>query len=194
MEDTMDNKTTFTAEEVEAMKQEALNKYKSDQEAGVQKLVAEKKFADKVIDAVGEVAKDATSLVDIANNDPDVAKKILEKYYGGQSLEEYKESIGYREDPKVLNEQLIEQKAKSIVNESKIKDTKKVFIEKMGLEGEELEEFERELDDRLQLRSFSIDKLDEHLAKSYKLATGYSEEKIKEIQRSKAIANAGSLS
>jgi hypothetical protein len=30
---------TFTAEQVEAAKQEALNKYKSDSEAGVQKLI-----------------------------------------------------------------------------------------------------------------------------------------------------------
>ena len=36
MEDT--NKT-FTAEEVEAAKQEALNKYKSDQEKGIQKII-----------------------------------------------------------------------------------------------------------------------------------------------------------
>jgi hypothetical protein len=45
----------------------------------------------------------------------------------------------------------------------------------------------------LQLKSFSIEKLDETLTKAYKLATGYSEEKIKEIQKNKAIASAGSM-
>jgi hypothetical protein len=45
-------KTTFTADELEAAKQEALNKYKSDQEQGIQKLVKEKKFAETVLDAV----------------------------------------------------------------------------------------------------------------------------------------------
>jgi len=44
--------TTFTAEQVEAAKQEALNKYKSDQEKGIQKIIEEKKFTEKVLDAV----------------------------------------------------------------------------------------------------------------------------------------------
>lgn len=186
-------KTTFTAEEMETAKQEALNKYKSDQEKGVQMLIEDKKKAEKILDAVGEVAKDQKSLITIAEQDPDVAQAILKKYYGGQSIEEYKASIGYSEAPEVMNEKLIDQRAKSIVNENRIKDTKKAFIEKTGLEGEELQAFEQEFEERTQLKSFNVDKLDEHLTKSFKLATGYSEEKIKEIQRSRVIASAGAL-
>lgn len=192
MEDT-NGQTTFTAEQMEAAKQEALNKYKGDQEKGVQKLIEEKKHAEKIIDAVGEVAKDQNNLITIAESDPSVAKAILDKYYGGKTLQEYKESIGYSEAPEKLTERMIEEKANSIVNKSRIVDTKKAFIEKLGLEGEELEAFEQEFAERTELRSFSIDKLDEHLTKSYKLATGYSEDKIKEIQRSKVIANAGAM-
>jgi hypothetical protein len=62
------------------------------------------------------------------------------------------------------------------------------------LEGDELKAFEEEFAERLELKSFSIDKLDEHITKSYKLATGYSEDKIKEIQRSRIIASASSMS
>jgi hypothetical protein len=93
-----------------------------------------------------------------------------------------------------MNEKLIEKKAKSIVEQEKIKDTKKAFIEKTGLTGEELEAFESEFTERMQLKSFSVDNLDDHLTKAYKLATGYSAEQIKKIQESKAIANAGSMS
>jgi len=187
------DKTTFTAEQVEAAKQEALNKYKSDQEAGVQKLINEKKFTDSVLDAVGAVAKDQTSLIKIAESNPEVANEILKKYYGWKTIEEYKESIWFEETPEVANEKLIEQKAKSIYSENKIKDEKKAFIEKLWLSGEELEAFESEFAERTELKSFSVDKLDEHLSKAYKLATGYSEDKIKEIQKSKAIANASSM-
>ncbi len=88
---------------------------------------------------------------------------------------------------------MIEEKAKSIVNSNRVIDQKKAFIEKTGLEGDELKAFEEEFEDRLGLKSFTVDKLDEHLTKAYKLATGYSEDKIKEIQKSKAIASAGSL-
>jgi len=184
---------TFTAEQLEQAKQDALNKYKSDSEAGVQKLINEKKMAEQVLDAVGEVAQDASNLINIFDTNPEVAQKILDKYYWGKTIEEYKESISYKEDPQILNEKMIEEKAKSIVNSNRVIDQKKAFIEKTELEGDELKAFEEEFEERLGLKSFTVDKLDEHLTKAYKLATGYSEDKIKEIQKSKAIASAGSL-
>ena len=186
--------TTFTAEQVEAAKQEALNKYKSDQEKGIQKIIEEKKFTEKVLDAVWLVAQDPENLLSIADESPEVADEILRKYYGWKTIDEYKESIWFEESPEVMNEKLIEKKAKSIVEQEKIKDTKKAFIEKTWLTGEELEAFESEFGERLQLKSFSVDSLDDHLTKAYKLATGYSAEQIKKIQESKAIANAGSMS
>lgn len=189
----MEDAQTFTAEQLEAAKQEALNKYKSDSEAGVQKLINEKKMAEQVLDAVGEVAQDANNLVNIFDTNPEVAKKILDKYYGWKTIDEYKESIGYKEDPQILNEKMVEEKAKSIVDSNRIVDQKKAFIEKIGLEGDELKAFEEEFEERLWLKSFTVDKLDEHLTKAFKLATGYSEDKIKEIQKSKAIASAWSL-
>ncbi len=191
---TEEGKKTFTAEELEVAKQEALNKYKSDQEQGVQKLIKEKKFAESVLDAVWQVAQDPESLINIAEENPEVAEEILRKYYGWKTINEYKESIWFKESPELLNEKLIEQKAKSIVEQEKIKDTKKAFINKVWLEGEELEAFEAEFSERLQLKSFNVDSLDDHLTKAYKLATGYSAEQIKKIQESKAIASAGSMS
>jgi hypothetical protein len=185
--------TTFTAEQMETAKQEALNKYKSDQEAGVQKLIQEKKMAEEVLDAVGEVAQDQKKLISIFDAKPEVAKKILDKYYGGKTIEEYKESIWFEEDPKLMNERMVEEKAKSIVNQNRIQDTKKAFIEKTWLEGDDLKAFEEEFDDRLGLKSFTIDKLDEHLTKAFKLATGYTEDKIKEIQKAKAIASVAGM-
>jgi hypothetical protein len=178
---------------MEAAKQEALNKYKSDSEAWVQKLINEKKLAEQVLDAVGQVARDSKNLISIADASPEVAKQILDKYYWGKTIEEYKESIGYEEDASQSNEKLIEKKANSIYSENKIKDEKKAFISKLWLDGEELEAFNAEFEERTQLKSFNIDRLDEHLTKAYKLATGYSEDKIKEIQKSKAIASAGSI-
>lgn len=77
----MEDTQTFTAEQLEAAKQEALNKYKSDSEAGVQKLINEKKMAEQVLDAVGEVAQDASNLINIFDTNPEVAQKILDKYY-----------------------------------------------------------------------------------------------------------------
>jgi len=189
----MEGQETFTAEELEAKTQEALNKYKSDQEHWVQKLVAEKKLAEQVLDAVAQVAENAESLVSIYDESPEVAQKLLDKYYGGKSIEEYKQSIWFQEAPAVMNDKLITEKARAIVNESKIKDTKKAFIEKLGLEWDELQAFEQEFTERLEMKSFSVDKLDEALTKAYKLATGFDENKIKEIQRAKSIASAGSL-
>lgn len=189
-----DKEKQFTAEELEAAKQEAINKANSDHEAGVQKLIAEKKFAESVLEAVGEVAKDSENLITIFDKTPDVAKAILDKYYGGKSIEEYKESIGYKEDQSVVNEKLIETKAKSIFEANKVLDEKKAFIEKTWLTGEALEAFESEFWERLQLKSFSVDKLDEHLIKAYKLATGYSDKEVNEIKKTKIIAESVAIS
>lgn len=193
----MEGKNTFTAEELEAAKQqaiqEAINKNNSDHAAWLEKLVNEKKIADQVLDAVAQVAENAESLISIYDESPEVAQKLLDKYYGGKSIEEYKQSIWFQEEPAVMNDKLITEKARAIVNESKIKDTKKAFIDKLGLEWEELQAFEQEFAERLEMKSFSVDKLDEALTKAYKLATGFDENKIKEIQRAKSIASAGSL-
>ena len=185
---------TFTAEELETAKQEALNKYKSDQEQGIQKLINEKKFVESVLDAVGKVAQDQNSLISIAEENPEVANEILRKYYGGKTLDEYKESIWFEESPDVLNERLIERKAKSIVAQEKIKDTKKAFIEKTWLSGDELESFEAEFGERLQMKSFSVESLDDHLTKAYKLATGYSSEQVRKIKESKLVASVSGIS
>ena len=193
----MEGKNTFTAEELEAAKQqaiqEAINKNNSDHAAWLEKLVNEKKIADQVLDAVGKVADNAESLISIYDESPEVAQKILDRYYGGKTIEEYKAKINYQEEPAVMNDKLITEKARAIVNETKIKDTKKAFIEKLGLEWDKLQAFEQEFTERLEMKSFSVDKLDEVLTKSYKYATGFDENKIKEIQRAKSIASAGSL-
>lgn len=188
------DKVTFTAEELEAEKTKALNEYKSAQEAWVQKLVGEKKFAEAVLDAVGKVASDKESLIAISEENPDVANEILKKYYNGQSIEEYKESIWFKEAPEKLNEKMVEQKAKSIYSENKIKDEKKAFVSKLWLDGDDLAAFESEFEERTQMKSFSIENLDDHLIKAYKLATGNDENKIKEITKSKAIAKASGIS
>ena len=189
-----DDKQEFTPAEIEAIKTEALNKYKWEQEAGVQKVISESKFKDEVIDSIWKVAADSKALVSIFETNPKVGQEILNKYYWGQSIEDYKKSIWFEEDAATLNDKQIEQKAKSIVFEEKIKDKKKDFIEKFGLKGEDLQEFENEFSERLQLKSFDIDKIDEHLVKAYKLATGYSEQEVQNIKKSKTIASVTSVS
>lgn len=184
-----DETKVYTPEEIEAIKNEALNKYKWDQEAGIQKLTNDAKFKDEVIDSIGKVAWDAKALVSIFETNPKVAQEILNKYYWGQSIEDYKKSIWFEEDSSVVTDKQITERAKSIVAEEKIKDKKKEFIEKFGLKGEELESFENEFSERLQMKSFDIDKLDEHLIKAYKLATGYSEQEVQNVKKSKTIAS-----
>lgn len=189
-----EQKTTFTKDDVEQLTQEALNKYKSDQEKWVQKLIEEKKFLDKVLYAVGEVAGNPEKLIEISESDPEVANDILNKYYSWMTIEDYKEQVGYKESPEIINEKLIERKAKSIVEDVKIKDTKKAFIRDLWLSGDELEAFEEEFNNRRSLKSFSVDKLDDSLTKAYIIATGNSADKIKKIKSTKIIASAASVS
>ena len=182
-----ENTGTFSAEQVE----EKLNAYKSSQEAWVQKLINEWKFKDKLIDATGKVAWSKEALISIYWEDELVWQAILDKYYWGQSLSDYKADIGHVDSPEVLTDNLITQKVNSITKQYWINDKREAFVWKIGLEWEELIAFNKELDERMQLKSFDIDK---DLVKAYKYITGYSEEDMREINKTKKYAKTTWLS
>jgi hypothetical protein len=76
-----ETKTTFTLEEVEAIKKEM----QSNSEKGVQKVIAEKKEVERIATvlpkAIGKVAEDNAYLVELSESDPKLAKIILDEYY-----------------------------------------------------------------------------------------------------------------
>ena len=165
-----DVKTTYTAEEVEAMKKEM----QSNSEKGVQKLIKEKKEADEiyqtVLSEISRVADDKTRLVELFDDNPKVAKVILEKYYDGNSIDEYKNSIGYTEDitdPKVIQKQ-IEEGARKLSESKEVAREKKSFIEKLQMTPEETEKFEEAFAERMELKSFRVSDVEKHLEKAYR--------------------------
>ena len=105
------NNDTFTEEQLSEKVEAAVNKYKSDSEAWVQKLVNEWKFKDSVLDWVWKVAADSEALIEIFEWDSNVWQEILDKYYWGQTIEEYKSSINYAEAPEQLNDKLNNKRA-----------------------------------------------------------------------------------
>ena len=85
-------------EEVEAPEpktytEEEVSKMKADSERGVQKLFKEQEELNAIIETVGKVSADQSYLVQYYDENPKVAKIILDKYYGGQSIEEFKKDI-----------------------------------------------------------------------------------------------------
>jgi hypothetical protein len=87
-------------------------KYKSDVERWVQKLMethrretdAQRKEAEvkeQVLDAMQLVIKDQENLLDVYKKSPAAAKIILEKYYGGISIEKFQKEYLWYEDIKV---------------------------------------------------------------------------------------------
>lgn len=156
----------YTAEEVEAIKK----KMQSDSEKWVQKLIAKNKAYESVLEVVGKVADDQNYLVDYYDTNPEVAQIILEKYYGGQSIEEFKNSIGYAidySDPTVRKRH-IELEAQKIVEKKLVEKSKADFIAKLWMSEKEKKDFEEAFEERRQLKSFKIDDLEKQLTKAYR--------------------------
>jgi len=156
----------FTAEEVEAIKK----KMQADSEKGVQKLISEKKAYETVLEVIGKVSENQNYLVDYYSENPQVAQIILDKYYNGQSIDEFKTSIWYSvdyNDPDV-RKKLIEAEAKKIFDNKLIEKSKSEFIEKLKMSPEEKKEFEVAFEERKQLRSFKIEDIDKQLEKAYR--------------------------
>jgi len=194
MAEEKDKAVTYTADQVEQMKADTLKEANANHEAWVQKLINEWKLKDKVLSAVWTVAWDNTALIGIFDEDPAVGKEILDKYYNGQTIEQYKESIWYEVSQEQATDELIEKKANSIYESNKIKDVKKDFIEKLGLEWEELDSFNEEFSGRMQMKNFSVDNLDDNLIKAFKLATGYSDEQVRKLNNTKVVAKSTKVS
>ena len=161
-----ETKTTYTSNEVEEMKKQM----QSDSEKWVQKLISEKKVRDRAIQSIKKIVDDKEHLVKLYDSDEEVAKIILEDIYDWKSIEDFKESIWYKEDytdPETI-EKLVEKKAKNIVDIGKINDAKAEFIKKLNLEWDELKNFEEAFAERIELKSFKVSNLDTHLEKSYR--------------------------
>ena len=175
---------TYTQEEVEEMRK----KLQSDSEKWVQKVIAEKKLYERAFKESGNIAQDDSRLVEIFNEDPKLAQVILDEYFNGQSIDEYKESIGYQEDltdPKVYEARLKADTEKAVAKKQ-LESEKKSFIAKLKMSDEEKEAFESQLEELTSLKSFKLENIEKTMEKAYRLIAN--EEDTKKLNTQKVIA------
>lgn len=161
-----DQKTTYTKEEVDEM----MKKHQSDTDRGVQKVLSEKQFHEKMVDAIKDISDDKKNLLVLNESDPKVAKAILDKFYNGQTIDEYIKEQGLEEDlndPEIVNKR-IKSEAQRLANEERISDKKNDFIEKLKMSDEEKTQFETAFEERKQLKSFNINDIQKHFEKAYR--------------------------
>lgn len=179
-----EDKTTYTKEEVDAMKAKWF-----DTDPWAQDLLKKSKRSERALKAVWKIAQDKKHLVELHESDPKVAKIILDEYYGWQSIDEYKEDIWYKvdyNDPEVIKK-LVSQQAKQEVIGEKIATQKAKFIAKLRLEWDELEAFEEAFGERQALKSFKVENLSKILEKAYNDIDADTEA-LKEYKKNQAIA------
>lgn len=179
-----EEKTTYTIEEVEAMKKEL----SWNHEKWVQQVISEKKAYQSAMGEISKVAEDKEHLISLYDKNPEVAKIILDTVYEWQDIEAFKEAIWFKEDmtdPKVI-EKLVSKQAKKLAEKNLITDKKNAFISKLKMEWDELKNFEAEISERMQLKSFKISDLDKHLVKAYKEVSD-NEEMLKTLKSKEVI-------
>jgi len=159
-------KTTFTLEEVEAMKK----KMQSDSDRGVQKILHDKALSDKALDAVWIINDDPNHLVVLSETDPEVAKIILKKYYNGQTIEQYMEEQGIELD--LNNTEIVKKRialeAQKLADERIISEKKDEFIKELKMTDEEKTLFEEAFEERKNLKSFDTKDMRKHLEKAFR--------------------------
>jgi hypothetical protein len=168
---TQEEKRTYTEEEVEAIRK----KHQSDSEKGVQKLLAETKFKDSVLEATKQISKanedgDNAALVKLHEKNPRVAQEILKLYYDGKSIDQYKEEIGYKEDlsdPEVYARRLDADRQKAI-EQIKIDAAKEVFVKELKMTDDEQKEFDKAFDERRGMKTFSLETVTTHLERAFR--------------------------
>ena len=181
-----DQKTTYTAEEVETIRKQM----QSDSEKGVQKIIWEKKAYERAMQELSNISEDPTKLVELYEENPKAAQVILDTYYDGQDIDSFKDSISYKEDytdPKKI-EKLVEEKARILAEQKQIQDDKNAFIKKLKMTDEEIKSFEEAFEERKQLKSFKVSDLQKHLEKAYREVNDNTDA-LKEIKKQEAIAN-----
>lgn len=174
----------YTEEEVEAIKK----KMESDSEKWVQPILKKNKAYEWVLDAIGKVAEDKNYLIECYETNPETAQIILDKYYGGQTIDEFKKSIGYEidyNDPAVREKQ-IELDVQKRLDSKLIEKSKSDFIEKLKMTPEEKKDFEEAFEERRQLKSFSTNDIEKHLEKAYREISDW--ENLKALKAQEAIA------
>lgn len=179
-----DEKTTWTKEEVESIKK----KMESDHDKWAQKLLKTNKHYETAMKEIKNIAKSQEKLVDLYESNPDAAKIILDSVYDGMSIDEFKTSIGYEEDrsdPSRRNaiiEKEANQKAQAKIEAKTIENATTAFVEKVKMTSEQKAAFLEAFEDRKTMRSFSVDKIDEHLLKAWK-EVAPSDETIKKLEQ-----------
>lgn len=179
-------KTTFTLEEVEAMKKEL----QSNSDKGVQKVIAEKKLFADAMDEIKVISQDPKRLIDLADENPKVANIILEKY-GYDDIEAYKTAIEYEEDyndPKIIQKK-IKEEAKALAESEKIQTKKEEFIERLKMTDDEKKSFEESFNELRELKSFNSGDLTKQFEKAYRLSND-SEESARKLKASETIGKA----
>lgn len=184
-DDQEENKKVFTLEEVEAMRKEM----QSNSERWVQKVLSEQKLYKQSLKEIAKIWENENRLIEIAEENPKLAEIILNDFFWWESLEDYKDRIGYIEDysdPKILNAK-IKKEAEKITQNNLINEQKKSFIDKLQMSEEEIKNFEESFEELKSLKSFSTKDLIKQFEKAYRLSND-NDEALKKLRTQEVIA------
>ena len=165
-----EEKTSYTAEEVAEIKKQM----QSNSEKWVQKLISEKKVLQEMIDYLPKISENPEVLLQINEENPAVAKAILDKYYDWINIEDFAENLNIEQwDKKNISsekdiEKIVNSKVEKKLEAKLIAEQKEAFIAKMKLSEDEIKDFEEAFSERQKLKSFDIKNLQKVFEKAYR--------------------------
>lgn len=140
----------------------------------VQKVLNKNKILDQAFSALATVAEDPESLITIHEDNPEVSKVILDKYYDGISIEEYAEQwLGKEYKPNKPQEKIdpdaIRKEEREKIQQEQVEEHVNKLFEKTNLSKEEKKKVKEEYNDLAEGKKLTKEKATKYFQIAYSL-------------------------
>lgn len=131
--------------------EEAKRKHESDTDAGVKKILDEKKYLELISSEAKTLLKNKNYFPELLAKDEGLAKKVLDEFFDGISIDDAMAQVDDKEAKAKVDtkakEKEVEDTVKAILTKTKVEEKVSSFISKVKLSDEDKTAFDKEFKD-----------------------------------------------
>lgn len=154
--------------------EEAKRKHESDTDAGVKKILDEKKYLELISSEAKTLLKNKNYFPELLAKDEGLAKKVLDEFFDGISIDDAMAQVDDKEAKAKVDtkakEKEVEDTVKAILTKTKVEEKVSSFISKVKLSDEDKTAFDKEFKDLTEWKKLDTTNIDKYLRLAFKEA------------------------
>lgn len=154
--------------------EEAKKKHESDTDAGVKKILDEKKYLELISSEAKVLMKNKNYFPELLAKDEGLAKKVLDEFFDGISIEDAMAQVDDKEAKAKVEtkakEKEVEDTVKAILTKTKVEEKVTKFMSKAKLSDEDKTAFDKEFKDLTEGKKLDTENIDKYLRLAFKEA------------------------